>query len=285
MVYLMHIGFDNSNRLCRNVYYFEYKSVRYKLIQNNSWKWCDVLLTIIPGSYDKKKNDHAYVVASEFLSALSWQIGSMVKLRHSGGAGVSDNCKLRNAKSVIRDFQKIPFVGHHVGYDICTIPKIETEEQKTALILYREASSTNNDYLAFLFFWQVLGTINVDQIGWINKAYRRNRNKIRLTNDEINALPLKGKTPGGYLKDCRDAIAHIVGRKAGKTILKLDTPEDNYKISISTRAIRAFAQFYIENKLELKKKMYLVRKNGRGFPTFVDEGDTNIFYPIAYKRS
>jgi len=48
------------------------------------------------------------------------------------------------------------WTGHSVGYDINRIPEIETEEQRDALVLFREASSSNNDYLAFLFFWQVI---------------------------------------------------------------------------------------------------------------------------------
>jgi hypothetical protein len=286
MAYLMNIGFDNSLRLCRNVYYFEYKGIKYKLIQNNRLKWCDVLLTIITGAYNKKKNDDAYVVASEFLSALSWQNGSMIKLRHSGGGGVPDNYKLRNAKPVIRDFPKIPFIGHHTGYDICTIPKIETEEQRTALILLREASSSNNEYLSFLFFWQVLETEKGHASEWIDETYKNNHNKINLYKADIDNISLKGKSLGHYLyDDCRNTIAHIMRKGGGKRRLELDTPEENVRISRCTNIIRAFALFYIENKLKLQKKMYLVRKNGRGFPTFVDEGDANIFYTIAYKRS
>lgn len=70
MAYLMHIGFDNNSRLWKDVYYFEYKGVRYKLIQNKI-KWCDVLLTIIPNHNDKRAIDYAYTNASEFLSALT----------------------------------------------------------------------------------------------------------------------------------------------------------------------------------------------------------------------
>ena len=47
MAYLMHIGFDNSARFWKNVFYFEYKGVRFKLIQNNNREWCNVLLTIV----------------------------------------------------------------------------------------------------------------------------------------------------------------------------------------------------------------------------------------------
>jgi len=93
MAYLMHIGFDNSSRIWKDVYYFEYKSIRYKLIQNNIRKWCDVLLTIIPNDKDTKAMDYAYMNASEFLSALSWENNSQVKVRNLGGAGIPDNFK------------------------------------------------------------------------------------------------------------------------------------------------------------------------------------------------
>ncbi len=85
MAFLMHIGFDNNNRLYKNIYYFEYKGIRFKLIQNNIRKWCDVLLTIIPGHNNSKAENKAYILASEFLSALSWSNNSLVKAQQLGG--------------------------------------------------------------------------------------------------------------------------------------------------------------------------------------------------------
>lgn len=281
----MHIGFDNSHRLCKNVYYFEYKGIRYKLIQNNIRKWCDVLLTIIPDVSDKKAQNQAYIVASEFLSALSWANSSLVALKSLGGMSVPHDYQLRTAKCRVFSFPKVPFTGNIVGYNILKIPKIETEEQRTALILFREAFSSNNDYLAFLFFWQVLETEKGNASEWINEAYKNNRNKIHLYKEDINNLPLKGKSLGHYLyDDCRNVIGHIMRKGGGKTRLKLDTPEENIRISRSTNIIRGFAQFYIIDKLKLHKKMYLVRKNRKSFPVFVDEEYTRK-YPctIAYK--
>lgn len=287
MAYLMHIGFDNSSRLWKNVYYFEYKGVRYKLIQNKIRKWCDVLLTIIPNYRDNKAIDNAYITASEFLSALSWENHSEVMVSHLGGFGIPQDFKLRSAKCRVFYFPQVPFGGYSVGYDINCIPEIETEAQRDALILFREALSSNNYYLAFLFFWQVIEIGNNDAIGWINKAYRRNRNKIWLSKDDFSRLPLKGKSLGNYLyDDCRNAISHIHNRKAGKTKVKLDTPEDNFRISLSTRVIEKFARFYIEDRLKLKKRMYLVRKEGKGFPIYVNENymKKHPSCKFAYKR-
>jgi len=286
MAYLMNIGFDNSSRLCKDIYYFKYKGIRFKLIQNNIRKWCDVLLTIIPGRNNKNAENKAYLTASEFLSALSWENNSLVKLRHLGGGGIPENFQLRRAKSTIRSFPEVPFHGYIVGYDITRIPEVENEEQRDALILFREASSSNNDYLAFLFFWQILEIGKNDAIGWINKAYRKNRNRIRVSSNELNRLPLNSKKIGNYFyDDCRNAIAHIFKRRTGRKKIKLDTPEDNIRITISTRVIKEFARFYIKDKLNLNKSMYLVRKNGKGFPIYISGDEIRrIRCTIAYEK-
>jgi hypothetical protein len=286
MAYLMHIGFDNSSRLYRDTYYFEYKKVRYKLIQNDIKKWCDVLLTIVPGNNNKVSENIAYLTASEFISALSWENNSLAKVWLIGGAGVREDFTLKKAKCTIRTFPRVPFHGYTVGYDITCIPHVETEDQRNALILFREASSSNNYYLSFLFFWQIFEIGKNDPIGWINKAYRRKRNRIRLTNSDLNRLPLSGKSIGQYFyDDCRNAISHIYKRQAEKLRLKLDTPAENMRIALSTRVIKEFARFYIKNKLQLQHSMYLVRKKGRGFPVYVKDVDIRrMSCKIAYEK-
>ena len=286
MPYLMHIGFDNSERLFKKIFYFEYKGIRYKLIQNNIRKWSDVLLTIIAGINNKKDIDKAFITASEFLSALSWENNARVKLRHLGGRGIPDNYTLKKAKCRMFSFPKVPFSGYSVGYDICRIPKIETEEQRNALILFREASSSNNAYLSFIFFWQILEIGRNDPIGWVNKAFRTNRNKIKVTDDGLRRLPLNEKKIGNYFyDDCRNAIAHIFRRRKGGKI-KLDTPDENLRVAISMGIIKEFARFYIEDYLKLQNHIYLVRRNGKGFPVYMDDEEMRGgIYSIAYRKS
>ena len=281
----MQIGFDNDSRLCRNVYYFEYKGIRFKLIQNNSKKWQDVLLTIISGIENQKSKNIAYNTASEYLSALSWANSSLVKASPAGGGGFRENRTLRNAKCTMRTRPLIPSRGWKVGYDICHIPMIENEDQKNALTLFREASCSNNFYLAFLFFWQILEIGKGDAIGWANKAYRKKRGKLRVTNDMLNRLPLNGQTIGNYFyRDCRCAVSHIIKLKKGAK-LKIDTPEDNTRMQVSTWVIKEFARLYICEQLKVEKQMILVRKNGKGFPIYVDEKLlAKTWYAIAYKK-
>lgn len=77
MNYLLQIGFDNSHRLSRKEYFFEYRGVRFKLVQRNPRKWSDALLTIVP-EMNGAANELAFARAAEFLSALGWQNHSMV---------------------------------------------------------------------------------------------------------------------------------------------------------------------------------------------------------------
>lgn len=281
----MHIGFDNSSRLSRHIYCFEYTGVRYKLIQDNPRKWCDVLLTIIEDKKSAVTEQKAYNTAGEFLSALSWENNSRIKVWQLGGPGGQDFI-LKKARRSMFDFPRIPFGGYILGYSIYRIPKIESLEQKTALALFREAFSSNNIFLSFLFFWQILEVGKLDPIGWINKNYYKKGNKLYLEKGDINRLPLKGRSLGHYLyDDCRNAIAHI-RRKPTKTKLQFDDLEENVKLSISTRIIGEFAKLYIKEELNLKNSLFLVTQKGKNFPFYADEQYIeNHSCKIAYQKS
>ena len=174
MPYLMIIGFDNSSRLAKRVYYFKYKETRFKLIQTER-KWTDVLLSIIDNDRDQTAQERVFANAAEFLTALSWENNSLVKFKYQGGRGLKEGLTLRQAQNSIRSFPETPFIGFTVGYNLTTIPKIETNEQRVALTLYREAKSSNNVYLSFLFYWQVLEVGKGDAVGWVNKSYVKRR--------------------------------------------------------------------------------------------------------------
>jgi len=269
----MHIGFDNRFRLQRNVYYFEYNQIRYKLIQNNPRKHCDVLLTLIDYIKNEHSQDKAYRVAAEFLSALSWANNSDITLFNIGGWGKPKGFTLRTAKCQSFSFPKIPFRGNMIGADISSIPKIETEKHKIALALYREASASNNDYLAFIFYWQILEVSGAAPINWMNKVYRKkDKHRLFISNSDIRYMQIGSKKIGDYLyDDCRNAIAHIT-RKPNKRTLDLNNPNEKARLAVSTRVIKQFAQLYIKNILDMNKKLHLIRKRkGSGFPFYADE--------------
>lgn len=282
MSYMMHIGFDNDRRLNRRVYYFEYRGIQFKLIQNNPRRWSDVLLTILPSHNDQAAEKEAYLAASEFLSALSWQNNARIKLCNLGGGSAKTD--LRKARCHMFSFPQIPFGGTVLGSELFKLPHIETQDQRDALTLLREARSTNNDYLAFLFFWQILEVGRTDPIGWINKTYRKTPDKLWKSANDLQRLPLSGKKLGDYFyHDCRCAISHIIRPKDGKRKILVDSPEDNSRMVVGRRVIEEFAELYIEEVLQLNKTMYLVRKRGDTFPVYLSRDEMQEAYcTLAY---
>lgn len=292
MAYLMHIGFDNNNIFWKNIFYFEYKGIKFKFIQDKRKKWSNVLITIIKGQNNSVEENIVYNIASEYLSALAWEHNSVMKVWHSGnyGAGISEDIKLSKARRVFFQFPKSPFYGYTYGCGFQGIPKVENEKQRDALILYREARSTNNDYLSFLFFWQVLeigykgGSTN-----WINKIWRNNQSELRNSiKYDIGKISMGSKKIGEYLyHDCRTAISHLYTLRKGIKTIKIDSLDDNIRIMRGRRIIQGFAQFYIKNELNLEKSLYLVRKSKNGFPVYLDieyynKIVNNNFYREAY---
>jgi hypothetical protein len=286
MAGLMFIGFDNSWRLRRNIYYFEYRSVRFKLIQNNCRKWQDVLITILSDFHDASIRDKIYAIASEFLCALSWENKSRVTIQNLGSRSCPNNQRLRKTKCQFFDFPRIAFPGHYagIGYDISSLPHIETDEQRTALLLYRDALSSNNNYLSFLFYWQILEVGGTNAIGWTDKIIRKRPPQLKLSRHDIQSLPSGTTSVGNYLyNDCRCAIAHI-RRKPGERKLLLDSASDAARVAVSTRIVKDLAELYIENHLGLTRRLWLVRKNSRAFPVYVDEEDMRRHgFHLAYK--
>lgn len=269
MLYLLHICFDNSRRLIKKRYYFEYRGVRFKLVQSNSRKWANHLLTIIPNN-DQAAHEHAFSVAAEFLSALGWENGARVAVWDAGGHGCPENYSLKDAEPTIFTFPRIAFGGNLVGDDLFRIPHIKTDAQRIALGLFREANASNNDYLSFLFFWQVLETGAGDPVGFINKAFRNHRSQLRLDVADISRLPLNGKSLGNYLlDDCRHAIAHI-RRQPGKARLDVDKPSERLRLALSSKAIKKFAEHYIRENLRLKNTLFLAYRKRGEVPVYVD---------------
>jgi hypothetical protein len=281
MSYLMQIEFDNTNFFWKNIFYFEYKDKKFKFIQNKRNKWSNVLITIIKGQRQNNsvEENRTYNIASEYLSALTWEHNSIMKVWHSDNysMGIPEDIRLSNAKvrRVFFRFQKsLYYYGYTYGSDFQIIPKVENEKQRNALILYREARSTNNDYLSFLFFWQVLEIgYKGSPINWINKTWRSKQSKIKDSiKYDVEKISMGSKKIGEYLyQDCRTAIAHLYTLKKGIKSIKIDSLDDNIRFMRGRRIIQEFAQLYIKNELNLQKKLFLVRKSKNSFPVYLEE--------------
>jgi hypothetical protein len=270
----MEISFDNSCRLARRTYMFQYRGVTFKLVQDNPRKWADHLLTIIPAP-DSPEADQAFKVACEFASALGWEHGARVAVWESAHISWPDGCPLRRARPLIFTFPRIAFAGHIVGHDLFRLPHVQNDDQRKALALYREATAANSVYLQFLFYWQVMEVGPGADSGFVNRTWRRERQRLNLQPQEIREieekLALRGRSLGDYLlDDCRNAIAHIK-RRPGKAKLDLDVRGVRDRLSQSTRIVREFAAHYIRTRLLLTEHVFLVRPQSGGVARFVDQ--------------
>jgi hypothetical protein len=286
MAVVMHIGFDNPRRLKRNVYYFAYKGVRFKLLQGHALNR-DVLMTEVPAD-DAVAVQSAFSAAGEFLSALSWANGSRIAFDYVGNLG-GEHLTLRRANTRWTGPARVPFQGYATGFDIEPIPAIKTAEQGLALAMLREGFAANNTLLSFLLYWQVM-EINSSSnaaANWVTKTWIRPRSDFIVPRDDIKHLPLNGRKLGDYLlNDCRDAIAHI-RRTEGRRPLRFDNLEEVARMEYSARVASRFAHEYVVQKLRLTEDLWLVRRYGRGFPEYVEEQvlrSDSQFQP-AYDRS
>ncbi len=274
MSYLLNISLDNPNRLNRKVHYFEYRGVRFKLVQNNPRKWSDTLLTIVSNDYRSPEAHAAYAAAGEFASALSWEFDAGVTVGGLGGGSFPPALTLRHARPRQFVFPRVPFsrISRMLGgYSIEQIARITSEQQRIGLTLYREALSSNKELLSLLLNWQVLEIRHGDPVGWINKVVRKHAHDLIEVIRLLPELSLGGGSLGNYLlDDCRHAIAHI-RRKPGKRALKFDDEDESRRIWYSAKVTKELARFYIRTQLNVTQRLYLVRPRSGGFPIYLDE--------------
>jgi hypothetical protein len=225
-------------------------------------------MTIVP-SADGPESDRAFTAGSEFISALGWELHSSVAVWESGGRGLSDAFPLSQLKPSIFTFPRAPFRGNVIGCNLRRLPHVKTKEQRIALALYREANASNSIYLSFLFYWQILEVGGGKPIQFVTRTLRRQPAGFYIDPQVVAQLPTGSRSLGVYLSDdCRHAIAHI-RRRPGERALELDRREERRHLAISAGVIKAFAEHYIREELQLKDSLHLVRLTPRGFPTFV----------------
>ena len=154
MAYLMHIGFDNNNIFWKNIFYFEYKGIKFKFIQDKRKKWSNVLITIIKGQNNSVEENIAYNIASEYLSALAWEHNSVMKVWHSGnyGAGIPEDIKLSKARRVFFNFQNLLFMDILMDVVSREFQKLRMKNKGMRLFcIERHEAPTTIIYLFYFF--------------------------------------------------------------------------------------------------------------------------------------
>lgn len=198
---------------------------------------------------DDAEQETAYAVAAEFFSALSWTNSCQVYF------GMPTSRKpapaaLKDARPSIFEFPLIAPGGNVGGYSISSLVHVETAHQRLALALFREALASNNDYLRFLFLWQVL-SVGKEPIGVTNNLWRNQKED----------------------DDCRNAIGHITRRPGGNTI-NFDSAEDRARITMSAAAVQCFAQVFVEQNLGLTGRLSLYQVARGSIPEYHPRGSS-----------
>lgn len=270
---LLQVSFSNSARLSGNTHYFRYLGHDFKLVQSRSKYHADTLLSIIKD--DKASERAAFVAAAQFFSALCWKTQGRVEFNLGPSSTSRVPRSLQDARVTMIDFQKIAPGSETAGNFISVLPDIQTPAQREALALYREANASNNIYLRFLFFFQVL-TIGASKAPLNTKDQIANvlahpRWQLRDPHKVIDRLPLKGQTLAEYLyDDCRNAIGHV--KRGGKKEIDFDDPEHRFRIAESTTVAKQLAAAHIEWNLGLTGELYLKQLPTSPIPEFLPSG-------------
>lgn len=263
---VVHVSFSNSNRLDRGSYFFKYKGRTYKLVQNRSARYADTLMTHTEPTDEAVLE--AYGDAAELLSALAWETDANIAFEIGRQWMFPARATLKDAKPNIHSFRTVMRSGR-IGDGITHLPHIETEDQRKALALYREAGASNNEYLKFLFYWQVLSVRGSDIA---NADAIHARSASTQLHKEVLALPLSSRGVGHYFNDhCRNAIGHV-RRDPGRPEIDLDSPEDRLRIREAAYVVRLFAQEFIRDDLQLTRRISLYKvKPGEPFEYIFNE--------------
>lgn len=266
--YILHLALSNHARLDRPSYLMEYRGVQFKLVQERGWKWADHLLTIIP-DISPQSRQYAFQVGQELINLLSWELRSPMQLSEAGARSCHQGTRLSKIRPSMRTFPEIPFRGNYVNNSPSIIPAADTEHQRLALGLFREACASNNDYLAFLFYWHVIETGHEKGEEIVDRL--SSNKKIELVHHDIAKLSLGGRSLGEHLKEnVRNAIAHI-RRWSGRQPLELSNLEQRNEMAIAARIVRSIAEEYIKHDLNVgKQNLFLMRKGRNGFPTYIN---------------
>jgi hypothetical protein len=278
MPYLMQIGIDKAFHLAKNVHYFQFNGIGFKFIQNPPTKakrWSDALITIVD-DLNSAQAQTALTTAGQWASALAWETRRPMAVHLMGGGSWRKGLPLRRARCNIFTWPRLPFLGDMRGFSFWRIARTTTDDQRTALTIFREAQASNSVLLTILLYWQVLEVGPGKPVNWINRAIARAKG-LHTARRHIGELNLGGRRLGDYLlDDCRHAIAHLK-RKPGRTALRFDNLDETRRLGASAVILEDLAKEYIESTLGLSGHLSLVRPRRGGFPVYVDSSKVQMW--------
>jgi hypothetical protein len=169
-----------------------YRGVAFKLVQNRSRRYADHLLSIVETEEERRR---AFAIAAEFISAVAWTNRTRMAVWDCGYMTWQRE-DLRKARPNMHDFRVVNFSGNVVGATIDSLPFVETPDQRKGLALFREARASNNEFVRFLFAWQVMDLGGTNARDYANKVVRKSSNNLHFhLEDDIAELHLGARKP------------------------------------------------------------------------------------------
>lgn len=283
---MLQFALASPVRFYPRVHYFCYGGVRFKLVQNDPTKWSDSILAV----FDERPSDdvvqQVYSTAASFVSALSWELDFGMSIGPAGMLTVGSRTTLRSARPNVFTFPDIPFRGNMLGFGLSQVAKVDTEEQRVALTLYREAQSANKLLLSLLLNWQIMEIRTGAAVPWINQTMQSLPRGLADLPQKLAQLGVRPADLGQYLlDDWRHAIAHI-RRHPGRHALRFDDRVEAERLARAAEIVQRLARHYVVDELGVTERLYLMRRGKRGFPTFVDEATMSRewYTPVRHRR-
>ena len=182
-----------------------------------------------------------------FCSALSWYERAGLSVIAWGGGTIPRPIGVRMGRTVM-DF-----------FDTERLPLPSTDEERVTLALYREGTSLDNPFYAFLSLYKAISVLfpkGKERGAWISDAL--NRLDDHQAKERRDSLRSTGSDVGLYLRnECRNAIAHAEKHP----YVNPDEVDDHFRLSQDIPLLRNLAELAIEERTDLRRSHTLWREH------------------------
>jgi hypothetical protein len=187
----------------------------------------------------------ARVEIMRFASALAWhEYWSLEVVFWTGG-----NLPRQMGRSVNQPIQ---------GYlDTELLPSPPSEAARTALALYREGTSLENPFYAFLSLYKAFSVAipAIERESWMARKHELRDERAR---NRLQELESAGRNVGDYLfQEGRHAVAHA----DREPFVNPDSTDDHFRLRQDVPLMRSYAEIAIEEALGVPRRQTLWRQH------------------------
>ncbi len=184
---------------------------------------------------------------TRFCSALAWAEGTGIEILTWIGGNLPRPAHVQKGRVVVEYL------------DPSSLPNVKSGEEKAVIALYREGTSLDNPFYAFLSLYKAISVVipNGKKRGaWISKTL--NSLDDHLAKKRRDELLAQGIEVGKYLwQEDRNAIAHA----EKQPYVNPDEVDDHYRLHQDIPLMRNLAELAIEQHTELRRSHTLWREH------------------------